>query len=163
VSGDYYISGNAVVGAPPEHREWAEGDPIFPPIGDGARINAFATVDAGMKEPTRVGARSFLMKHAHVGHDAQLGDDCELAPGAVVCGHAVLGDGVRMGVNSCVRPFIRVGDGARIGMGAVVVKDVPPSAVVVGNPARVLEKSTQVPITSVHLNPTTRIPVDWDA
>jgi maltose O-acetyltransferase len=41
-------------------------------------------------------------------------------------------------VNACVRPFINVGAGARIGAGAVVVKDVEPGAVVVGNPARPL-------------------------
>lgn len=133
------ISPLALVGGPPEHREFrglpAEEWPR-PDIHPTALIEAFATVDSGTYRRTKVGARTWCMKHVHLGHDVLVGADCELSPGAVVCGSAELGDGVRMGVNSCVRPFIKVGAGARIGMGAVVVKDVPPGAVVVGNPAR---------------------------
>jgi acetyltransferase-like isoleucine patch superfamily enzyme len=35
---------------------------------------------------------------------------------------------------------ITIGEGALIGAGSVVTKDVPPGAVVAGNPARVLKK-----------------------
>ena len=80
------------------------------------------------------------MKHVHIGHDAQIGDDCELAPGVVVCGHAILEPGVRMGVNSCVQPYRTIGKAARIGSGAVVTKDVGPGEVWVGNPARPIER-----------------------
>ena len=131
----------AVIGDPPEHRDWRPGVPTFAPeIDPTARINSFVTVDAGLKAPTRVGARTFLMTKTHVGHDAVIGDDCELAPGTVIGGHAVLGNRVRCGIGVLVRPFITVGDGARLGAGAVVVKDVPAGEVWVGNPARKLEK-----------------------
>jgi acyl-[acyl carrier protein]--UDP-N-acetylglucosamine O-acyltransferase len=133
------IHPTAIIGDPPEHREWKPGDPMHhPEIDDSAQVNALVSVDAGLHEPTRIGARTLLMKHVHIGHDASIGDDCELAPGTVIGGHVKFGDGVRVGVNACVRPFINVGDGARIGAGAVVVKDVDPGAVVVGNPARPL-------------------------
>ena len=50
----------------------------------------------------------------------------------------VLGDGVDVGANSVIIGAIKIGDRAVIGAGAVVVKDVPPGAVVAGNPARVI-------------------------
>lgn len=129
----------AIIGDPPEHRGYKLGDPyLHPEIDPSARINSFVTVDAGMKEPTRVGARTFLMTKTHVGHDAQIGADCELAPGTVIGGHVVLEDGVRCGIGVMIRPGVRVGAGARLGAGAVVVKDVPAGDVWVGNPARVL-------------------------
>lgn len=53
-------------------------------------------------------------------------------------GCPVLGDGVDVGPHAAILGPIRVGDGARIGAGAVVVRDVSPGAVVVGNPAREL-------------------------
>lgn len=50
----------------------------------------------------------------------------------------VIGDDVTIGPNVCIIGPIRIGNGAVIGAGAVVVKDVPEYAIVVGNPARVL-------------------------
>jgi UDP-3-O-[3-hydroxymyristoyl] glucosamine N-acyltransferase len=133
------IHPTAIIGDPPEHRDWKPGDPIYhPEIDESAKINALVTVDAGRLGPTKIGARTLLMKHAYVGHDVIIGADCELAAGTVLGGHVKVGDRVRFGVNACVRPFINIGDGARVGAGAVVVKDVEPGVVVAGNPARPL-------------------------
>jgi acetyltransferase-like isoleucine patch superfamily enzyme len=79
------------------------------------------------------------MKHVHVGHDAIVGDGCEVAPGAVICGHAELGDRVRVGVNASILPGVIVGQDAQIGAGAVVTKNVESGDVVAGNPARSLK------------------------
>lgn len=46
-----------------------------------------------------------------------------------------------IGPNVCIIGDITIGKGATIGAGAVVVKNVPPHSVVVGNPARVLVRS----------------------
>lgn len=111
------------------------GPGIPPLVSPDARVEAFVTVDAGVTKPTTIG-RSWLMKHVHIGHDAVIGDDCELAPGTVIGGHCTIGDKVRMGINVSIRPYITVGDGARLGAGAVVVKNVPAGEVWAGNPAR---------------------------
>jgi acetyltransferase-like isoleucine patch superfamily enzyme len=50
-----------------------------------------------------------------------------------------IGNDVWIGHNALILPHVRtIGDGAVIGAGAVVNKDVPPYAVVVGNPARIV-------------------------
>lgn len=130
------VHATAVIGEPPEYRDWKAGDEKHHPIIDPrARISAFVTIDAGVKHPTYVG-ESFVMAHCHIGHDAFIGDGCELAPGTVVGGWAKLMDGVKCGIGALIRPEVVIGENARIGMGAVVTKDVSPGDTVVGNPAK---------------------------
>jgi acetyltransferase-like isoleucine patch superfamily enzyme len=44
--------------------------------------------------------------------------------------------GASIGANATILPGIEIGSGAMVGAGAVVTRDVPPRALVVGNPAR---------------------------
>lgn len=130
----------ALIGEPPQVRWWKPGDPAHAPeIAPDAQIEAYATVDCGEREPTRIGARAWLMKLVHVGHDAQVGEDCELAPFTTVGGYSRLDRGVRCGINATVLPYVLVGAGARIGAGAVVTKNVPEGTTWAGNPARPLD------------------------
>lgn len=43
-----------------------------------------------------------------------------------------------IGANATILPGVIIGEGAMVGAGAVVTKDVPPYAVVVGNPAKII-------------------------
>lgn len=51
----------------------------------------------------------------------------------------IIEDNVWICCRACITPGVTIGEGAVVGMGAVVVKDVPPGAVVGGNPAVVLK------------------------
>jgi len=51
----------------------------------------------------------------------------------------------RIGAGAILLPGVRIGHGALVGAGAVVTRDVPPFAVVVGNPARVISRTDQIP------------------
>lgn len=123
------------IGEPPEQRGYTE-EGIIPKIDPTARLEAYVTVDSGVDRRTTVGARTWLMKKVHVGHDALIGEDCELAPLSSVGGFCEIGDRVRVGQGALFKPYVKVGDDARIGMGAVVIRDVPAGETHVGNPAR---------------------------
>lgn len=51
----------------------------------------------------------------------------------------VIGNDVWVGVNAVIMGGVKIGDGAIIGANAVVTKDVPPYAIVVGAPAKVIK------------------------
>lgn len=51
----------------------------------------------------------------------------------------IIEDDVTVGPNSCIIGKIKIGKGSIIGAGSVVVKDVLPYSVVVGNPAKVIK------------------------
>lgn len=53
-------------------------------------------------------------------------------------GDVVIGDEVWLGANSTVLSGVTIGTGSIVGAGAVVRRDVPPYAIVTGNPAQVI-------------------------
>lgn len=77
-----------------------------------------------------------------IGQTAVIGDDCTIFHGVTLGGkgdgekrHATVGERVMIGAGAHLIGAITVGNDAKIGAGAVVVKDVPAGATVVGNPA----------------------------
>lgn len=53
--------------------------------------------------------------------------------------NAVIGNNVWIGDNVLILPGISIGNGAVIGAGTIVSKNVPPYAIVVGNPMRIIK------------------------
>jgi len=55
----------------------------------------------------------------------------------------VIEDDVWIGANSVILPGVTLGKGCVVGAGSVVTKNVPPRAIVIGNPARVIKFRTE--------------------
>ncbi len=60
--------------------------------------------------------------------------------GGVIANPVVIEDDVWLGYNVVILPGVTIGQGSVIGAGSVVVKDIPPYSVAVGNPAKVIKK-----------------------
>ncbi|MGQ0545965.1 MAG: serine O-acetyltransferase [Betaproteobacteria bacterium] len=109
---------------------WLTGIEIHP----GAKIGSCVFIDHGMG--------------VVIGETAEVGDGCTIYQGVTLGGtslyrgekrHPTLGDGVVVGAGAKVLGGFTVGAGARIGSNAVVVKEVPAGATVVGIPGRIVE------------------------
>jgi len=72
-----------------------------------------------------------------LGHDPQSPDFATLG------GEVVIGDHAWIGYRALVLPGVTIGEGGVVAAGAVVTKDVPPYAIVAGNPARVVGQRTR--------------------
>jgi serine O-acetyltransferase len=86
-----------------------------------------------------------------IGETAEIGDNVNLLQGVTLGGtstrrekrHPTLRDNVTVGSGAKIIGAITVGENSRVGAGSVVVRDVPPNAVVVGVPGRVTSKDGQ--------------------
>jgi serine O-acetyltransferase len=111
---------------------WVTGIEIHP----GAKIGRRVFIDHGMG--------------VVIGETAEVGDDCTLYQGVTLGGtswnkgkrHPTLAPGVVVGAGAKILGPFTVGAGAKIGSNAVVVKEVPAGATVVGVPGRMVEDSS---------------------
>lgn len=101
-------------------------------LGCGVCIGPGSTVSGRVSIAEHV----WLGAQVTIGHDAVIGVGATLAPRVTLAGGVRLGALTYVGSGAVLRPGIVVGEGALIGMGAVVLRDVPAGAVMVGNPAR---------------------------
>ena len=126
--------------------------------GHGALIREENTIG----DDVSIGSHSVIEHHVEIGNGvrihsqvfvpeySRLEDGCWLGPNVVVTNAlhpccpkvkeclkgATILRGAKIGAGVVLLPGVTVGEMALVGAGAVVVSDVPPGAVVVGNPAR---------------------------
>ncbi len=129
------------------HRLWTSGHPLAArvlsqwarratgiEIHPGARIGHRLFIDHGMG--VVIGETAEIGDDVHMYHDVTLGGRSL----AKVKRHPTVGNGVTLGAGSRVLGPITVGDNAQIGANAVVVRDVPAGAVVVGVPGQLRQR-----------------------
>ena len=105
--------------------------------------------------PAAVVGRRVFIDHGMgvvIGETAEIGDDCTIYQGVTLGGtslyrdtkrHPTLGKGVVVSAGAKVLGGFTVGDGAKVGANAVVLKEVPAGATVVGIPGRIVEASSK--------------------
>lgn len=138
-------------------RIWA-----FAHVLSGAKIGADCNICDGVfiENDVVVGDRVTVKCGVQLWDGVRLGDDVFVGPNATFTNdpfprsrvrpdrfvETVVEAGASIGANATVLPGVRIGARAMVGAGAVVTRDVPPGAVVVGNPGRIVGYDGVVPI-----------------
>ena len=108
-------------------------------IGDNTIIGHWTVFRAGTElvvgNHVKIGSYSILS--GDPGHPIEVVSRRTDPAPASALGRIEIGDDVFMGFNVTVLGNVKIGQGAVIGAGSVVVNDIPPNVLAVGNPARV--------------------------
>ncbi len=126
-------------------------------IGDNSKVGAFVEIQKGstIGKNCKISSHTFICEGVHIednvfiGHGVMFTND--LFPRATnpdgsqqtetdwTMIETFIKKGASVGSNATILCGITIGENALVGAGAVVTKNVPPDAVVAGNPARILK------------------------
>lgn len=148
----YFKHDTAIVESPsigPRTRVWA-----FAHILPGAVIGADCNIcdHTFVENDVRIGDRVTIKCGVQVWDGVSLEDDVFVGPNATFSNdplprsqqrpagfaRTLVKQGASIGANATILPGTTIGERAMIGAGAVVTRDVPPLAIVTGNPARIV-------------------------
>ena len=127
-------------------------------IGDNVSIGTLSVVEHHVD----IGNNVRIHTQVFIPEFSVLEDGCWIGPNVVLTNakyplspgvkDSLVGPVVRrnakIGANVTLLPGVVIGEGALVGAGAVVVRDVPAGAVVVGNPARVIRHVSDLPYSN---------------
>lgn len=89
-------------------------------IGDNCLISQYVSI--------------ISLNHGYKNKNCLIKDQGQYSKGPIT-----IGNDVWIGNHCTILPGVTIGDGAVVGAGTVVAKDVPPYAVVVGNPQKIIK------------------------
>jgi acetyltransferase-like isoleucine patch superfamily enzyme len=128
-------------------------------IGDNVSVGTLSVIEHHVEiaDNVRIHTQAFIPEFSVLEEGCWIGPNVvltnakyPLSPGVKdSLAGPIVRKGARIGANATLLPGVVIGENALVGAGAVVVSDVPPGAVVVGNPARVIRQIAELPYNAV--------------
>lgn len=115
-------------------------------------ISKYSIIDIGtvifqnavIQPDVKIGKHVIINTSAIIEHDSIVEDFVHIAPNSTICGGVQVGEGTLIGAGSTVIPNIKIGKWCVIGAGSTIRKNVPDFSVIVGNPAKIINKTNTI-------------------
>lgn len=142
IGNNCYIGPLCIIGYPAEWKGKEDID-MGVMICDNVRLTGLVTIDSGAEHKTIIGQNSYLLKGAHIGHDAIIENDVTISCKAIIGGHTVVGKHCNIGLGAILHQKIKIPPYTMIGMGGIVTKksELKSFNIYAGNPVRFINKN----------------------
>ena len=129
-------------------KDWCEFETIkhtsayvsrFSEVGEGTVIMPQVCINAEVK----IGNHCIINTACTIEHDCVIADFVHISPKAALAGNITVHRGAHIGLGANILQGVTIGEGACVGAGSVILNDVPPYAVVVGNPGRIIKPNSE--------------------
>ena len=138
-------------------------------IGDNVSIGSHSVVERDniIEDDVRIHSNCFIPEFVIIKRRAWLGPSVTIlnvlhppCPKFEECAHSVvIEENAKVGGNVTIGPQVTIGRNALIGAGAVVINNIPPDSVAVGNPAKVIKKIDDMECSLGYYN----TPYEWES
>lgn len=100
-------------------------------VQDGARVSIQSVI----------GKNTYINHRSMIGNNTQVGNHCQISANVMLEGNVQMGDAVFSGDSVSIKNHTVIGEHSILSSGSVVLKDVQPYTVMMGNPAKEIEKN----------------------
>jgi sugar O-acyltransferase (sialic acid O-acetyltransferase NeuD family) len=107
-------------------------------VGYNTLVMSSVVISCGVE----IGNHCIVLPNTVIAHDSGIGDYCCIGSNAAISGNVVIGRNCYVGSGANIRDGVRIGERSLVGLGSNVISDFGDDVTVVGNPARVMRKST---------------------
>jgi len=120
---------------------------IIPHIGnviicENVEIGNNTCIDRAVLGSTKIHKNVKIDNLVHIAHGVEIGENSLIIANSMIGGSTRIGKNVWVAPSASIINKIQISDHALIGLGAVVVKSVPESDIVAGNPAKFIKKNS---------------------
>lgn len=105
-------------------------------IEDNVEIGNHNNICSGSGGDTVIRHNAKLGPIIELGHDVEIGPNCEITAGSVIAGYVSIGENTFVGLGSTIKNRKTIGSHVHVGMGSVVTTSIKDNRSVFGNPAK---------------------------
>jgi UDP-3-O-[3-hydroxymyristoyl] glucosamine N-acyltransferase LpxD len=140
------ISSNSVIGGTGFGFEKFEDKVVRLPhyggvrIGSGVEIGSNSAINRGTLDDTEISDFVKIDCLVHISHNVRIGARSLIIAGSVLCGSSVIGEDCWIAPNAVIGEGRSIGNHVMVGYGALINRDVGSNLIMIGSPARELQK-----------------------
>ena len=108
----------------------------FVTVGEGTSIHAGVIIPPD----SEIGNFVCINTGSQIGHDCKIKDFVSINPGVNVNGYTIIEKGAYIASGVTIKDVIKIGKWSVIGIGGVIVNDVKPYSLYLGNPGRLIRR-----------------------